>query len=94
MATLDKIKNIENGPESVEAEEFAALLQSKNLVPASLILLDIFLPFERIFRILMPVFEPIAALFFGENFAKKMDTFSMQENSFHTLRKALERGRK
>lgn len=92
MATCDKIKNGKNGSKSVEAEEFAKFLQSKKMDSISLILLDIFSPFERISRVMLPIFEPLAALLFGENFAKKMDAFSMQENSFDALKKALERG--
>lgn len=93
MAAFDKIKHGENSLKSVEAEEFANFLQSKKLTSTSLILLDIFSPFERISRTLLPVFEPLAALLFGENVAKKMDAFSMQENSFAVLKEALERGR-
>ena len=94
MATCDKIKNGQNSLKSIEAEEFANFLQSKKMDSISLILMDIFSPFERISRVMLPIFEPLAALLFGENFAKKMDAFSMHENSFDALKEALERGRK
>ena len=93
MATFDKMKSEENSSKPVEAEEFADFLQSKNLASASLILLDVFAPFERMLKVFFPVFEPLACFLFGESFVKKMDTFSMQENSFDALKKALERGR-
>lgn len=79
---------------SIEAEEFANFLQSKKMDAMLLILLDVFAPFERVARVMLPIFEPLAALLFGENFAKKMDAFSMHENSFDALKEALERGRK
>lgn len=94
METFDKIKSGENNSKPVEAEEFADFLQSKSLTSISLILLDVFAPFERILKVLFPVFEPFVSLLFGENFAKKIDSFSMQKNSFDALKEALERGRR
>ena len=94
LATFDKIKNGENSSESVEIEEFANFLQSRNLASISLILLDVFAPFERFSKVLVPVFEPLASVLFGENFAKKIDAFSMREKPFDALKEAIARGRR
>ncbi|MBP5406855.1 hypothetical protein J6Z19_06875 [bacterium] len=93
MAALDKIKSEENSLKTVVDEDLAEFLVSKDLLPISLILLDVFLPFERFIKVMLTISEPLAGLFFGENAARKIAFFSSRENSFTALKEALERGK-
>ena len=82
-------KNSENG---FQAEEIAGFLRSKKLEHASLILLDMMIPFKRQIAAFLTLAEPLASLLAGQEKADKILDFSRGEDSFETLKEALERG--
>ena len=94
MAAFDKTANEENSAKQAVAEDFANFLKSKKLNDISLILLDVFFPFQRQVKALLSVFEPLSGFLFGPDVSEKMNFFSSEDSSFDTLREALERGRK
>ena len=94
MAVFGKNSGVENNVKPSAEEDFAVFLKSKKLDDMSLILLDVFIPFQRQAKALLSVFEPLSRLLFGQNTAEKMNFFSSEESSFDELREALERGRK
>mgnify|MGYP003571291691 CR=1 FL=1 len=79
----------ENGS---QAEEIASFLKSKKLEPASLILLDMMIPFKRQISAFLTLAEPLTSLLIGEEKTGKILGFSRGENSFEALKEALERG--
>lgn len=81
------------GPENgFQAEEIASFLISKKLEHASLIMLDMMIPFKRQISAFLSVAEPLSSLLFGQERAVKILDFSRGENSLEALRSALERG--
>jgi len=73
-------------------EDIASFLISKKLDPASLILLDMMIPFKRLIPAFLSVAEPLSSLLIGEEKTRKILDFSRGENSFEALKEALERG--
>lgn len=73
-------------------ENIAEFLKSKGLDSASLILLDLLIPFKRPLYAMLSVSEPLVGLVFGESAAEKIAAFSSTGNSLEDLKKALERG--
>ena len=77
---------------SFQAEEIASFLKSKKLEPASLILLDLMIPFKRQISAFLTLTEPLSSLLIGQEKTWKILDFSRGENSFEALKAALERG--
>ncbi len=77
---------------SFQAEEIASFLKSKKLEHASLILLDMMIPFKRQISAFLSVAEPLSSLLIGQKKTCEILDFSSGENSFEALKEALERG--
>ena len=75
-----------------QAEEIARFLKSKKLEPASLILLDMMIPFKRQISAFLTLAEPLSSLLIGQEKTGKLLGFSLGEYSFEALKAALERG--
>lgn len=83
-------KNSGNG---FQAENIASFLISKKLESASLILLDLMIPFKRQISAFLTLTEPLSSLLIGQEKAEKILDFSRGEDSFESLKEALERGK-
>lgn len=82
----------ENSGTDFQAQEIARFLRSKKLEPASLILLDMMIPFKREISALLSAAEPLSSTLFGQKRTEKILDFSRGEDSFEALKEALERG--
>lgn len=84
--------NNRNDSDNFQADRIARFLNSRDLNPVSLILLDMIMPFKRQISALLSVTEPLSSLILGTDKAGKILKFSQEENSLEALKEAIERG--
>lgn len=84
--------NNRNDSDNFQADRIARFLNSRDLNPVSLILLDMIMPFKRQISAFLSVTEPLSSLILGTDKAGKILKFSQEENSLEALKEAIERG--